>query len=273
MTKFLAWLSPLSDTKSYLRPGRSSFRIMTGFLPLVGETRAEGVTEDKGAWTRLGTGDGSMGNSIPRQLKDPLQLEVRQNGSSVEGTAVSKALKSISGKSAWSEVKSVWTDRVRPIAIWASEALGNWTKERKAFSAALSLAFFLVGPEPSKSCPFTSTVIAKTGAWTGPVCDTSLYWSPGLISFSCMRAFLGRTGPGTFLRFFGRYLECVCPLLPSSKGRFLLAPLGSWLAASVVVAAPLVKRLPKLRFSLTSALREPAVPRKSNVQRLRCRIL
>lgn len=34
ITKFLAWLSPLSERNSYFSPGRSSFRIMTGFFPL-----------------------------------------------------------------------------------------------------------------------------------------------------------------------------------------------------------------------------------------------
>lgn len=34
MTKFLAWLSPLSERNSYFSPGRSSLRIMTGFFPL-----------------------------------------------------------------------------------------------------------------------------------------------------------------------------------------------------------------------------------------------
>ena len=33
ITKFLLWLSPVSDTKSYLVPGRISLRIITGFLP------------------------------------------------------------------------------------------------------------------------------------------------------------------------------------------------------------------------------------------------
>ncbi len=273
ITKFLAWLSPLSDTNSYLRPGRSSLRIMTGFLPLVEEEKEEKEEgSGSGACTRLFV-PGAWGRGYsPSGFKEPLPLEPRKNISS-DGAGVSNPLKSMSGKSAWSEVKSVLTVSVRPMARCASDAFGNCTKERSAFSAAFSLAFFFVGPEPSNNWPLTSTVMTKTGAWTGPVCESSLYCRPGLISFSCIRAFLGRTGPGVFLRFLALNLECAWPLLPSSRGRLRPPPplpLGS---CSTRPAPSLEETLSRLRFSFTSVLHEPAVPRKSNLQRLRCRIL
>lgn len=252
ITKFLAWLSPLSDTNSYLRPGRNSFRIITAFFP----------------WpTRAGWGCKTGAGHSFRGCRVPLELEMGLSRS----WGVSNPLKRASAKSAWSEVKSVLTLNVRPMATWASEALGNWTKERSAFSAALSLAFFFVGPVPSKRCPLTSTLMAKTGACTGPVWDRSLYWRPGLISFSCMSAFFGNMGPGAFLRLLGRNLEWAWPRLPSSSGRLRLDPNGAFLLA--VCSPALDVKLSRLRFSLTSVQHEPVTPRESNLQCLRRRIL
>lgn len=73
-----------------------------------------------------------------------------------------------------------------------------WTKQRKhwqvkeycTFTATWSFAVFLDGPEASYVVPSTSTDIVKTGAWTGPDCDKSLYWSPGLIWFNLISAFI-----------------------------------------------------------------------------------
>ncbi|TNN63557.1 hypothetical protein EYF80_026209 [Liparis tanakae] len=78
-------------------------------------------------------------------------------------------------------------------------ALGNWTKDLRASSAAFIFAFFFVGPVPSNVSPFTSTAMEKTGAWTGPVWDTMRYCRPGRSSLSCTKAFFGDSDQDSFL--------------------------------------------------------------------------
>lgn len=62
------------------------------------------------------------------------------------------------------------------------------------FTATCSLAVRLDGPEASKVLPSTSTAIVKTGTWTGPVWDISLYWRPGFSWLSLIRAFIAWGG-------------------------------------------------------------------------------
>lgn len=57
-------------------------------------------------------------------------------------------------------------------------------------TATCNLAVRLDGPEASNVVPSTSTAIVKTGTWTGPVWDTSLYCRPGFSWFSLIRAFI-----------------------------------------------------------------------------------
>lgn len=182
----------------------------------------------------------------------------RQPRRSPRGSEGSNSLKSVSGKSAWSEVKSGQGLVVLPSASCAWQELGNCTKDLRASSAARILAFFLVGPVPSKVSPFTSTATAKTGACTGPVCDTVRYCSPGRSSCSCTKAFLGATDHDSRCQRTCSW-HTWAPL-PSSKGRFLFNAGPPPHASPAGLPA---SRLFTFLFSFTSVLLVPVGRRDS----------
>ena len=190
--------SARSERQAYRRPGRSSLSNATGLLGASGS----GTIPPSLCWAC------TIRSKVWRSNRPCLSSSLDNNSLSAaevqserpsEHDEVSNSLKSVSGKSAWSEVKSAEGLEMFPMARWAWGALGNWTKDLRASSAALILAFFFVGPVPSKVSPFTSTAMEKTGAWTGPVCDTMRYCKPGRSSLSCTKAFFGASDQDSFL--------------------------------------------------------------------------
>uniref|UniRef100_A0A2M4DA10 Putative secreted protein n=1 Tax=Anopheles darlingi TaxID=43151 RepID=A0A2M4DA10_ANODA len=65
----------------------------------------------------------------------------------------------------------------------------NWMKLRNAEAAAATRANFLLGPVPTNFWPSTTTEIVKSGACTGPVCDSTLYTRLRFSSFSTATVF------------------------------------------------------------------------------------
>uniref|UniRef100_A0A2M4B282 Putative secreted protein n=1 Tax=Anopheles triannulatus TaxID=58253 RepID=A0A2M4B282_9DIPT len=65
----------------------------------------------------------------------------------------------------------------------------NWMKLRSAEAAAATRANFLLGPVPTNFWPSTTTEIVKSGACTGPVCDSTLYTRLRFNSFSTATVF------------------------------------------------------------------------------------
>ena len=110
------------------------------------------------------------------------------------------------------------------------------------FTATWSFAVFLDGPEASYVVPSTSTDIVKTGAWTGPDWDKSLYWSPGLIWFNLISEVCCFTIQN-FLKFrFIFLLGSLSSPNPSSNGLFRAedpAPKKSYKRLSVKTMIPL----------------------------------